>query len=288
MQYNISNDFIEVSIKEHGAELCSLKKVNDSLEYIWQGNKKYWNRHAPILFPIVGKLLDDEYIYENRTYKMNQHGFARDMIFEVFKKSADSICFKLENSKETLEIYPFRFELYLTYTLVKNSLEVSYEVINNSKKDMLFSIGAHPAFNWPLENENKNSYYFKFDDTKCLERLPLTPKGISNNQEIIELKDNTLALNETLFKDDALVIQNLKNKEITLKTSNDNRYIKMSFKGFPYLGLWSKPSGAPFICIEPWHGVADFIGHNKKLENKKGIITLAKNEIFKSSYTICV
>jgi len=288
MQYNISNDFIEVTIKEHGAELCSLKKANDSLEYMWQGNKKYWNRHAPILFPIVGKLLDDEYIYENRTYKMNQHGFARDMIFELFKKSDDSICFKLQNSKDTLEIYPFKFELYLTYTLVNNSLEISYKVINKSKKDMLFSIGAHPAFNWPLENENKNSYHFEFNDTKVLERLPLKKQGISEKVELISLENSTLTLNEALFKDDALVIQNLKNKEINLKSSKNSRYIKMAFKGFPYLGLWSKPTGAPFICIEPWHGVADFIGHNKKLENKKGIITLAKNEIFRSSYTISI
>jgi galactose mutarotase-like enzyme len=288
MKYHISNDFIEISIKDLGAELCSLKKKNDSTEYIWQGDEKYWNRHAPILFPIVGKLLYNEYTYDNKTYKMRQHGFARDKVFEVFTKEDDYICFKLEDSTDTLEIYPFNFELYLGYRLIKNSLEISYKVVNKSQQKMYFSIGAHPAFNWPLEKGNKNDYYFEFENTKELERLPLTVDGISNQKEIINLENNKLALSENLFKDDALVIQNLKNKTITFKNSKDDKSIKMSFEGFAYLGLWSKPSGAPFICIEPWHGIADFVSHNKKLENKKGIITLLENEIFESSYTISV
>ncbi|WP_375724145.1 aldose 1-epimerase family protein [Arcobacter sp. KX21116] len=288
MKYHISNDFIEISIKDLGAELCSLKKKNDSTEYIWQGDEKYWNRHAPILFPIVGKLLDNEYTYMNKTYKMRQHGFARDRVFEVFTKEDEYICFKLKDSTDTLEIYPINFELYLGYRLIKNSLEISYKVVNKSQQKMYFSIGAHPAFNWPLEKGNKNDYYFEFENTKELERLPLTVDGISHQKEILNLENNKLALDEKLFKDDALVIQNLKNKTITFKNSKDDKSIKMSFEGFDYLGLWSKPSGAPFICIEPWHGIADFIGHNKKLENKKGIITLSKNEIFESSYTISV
>lgn len=288
MQYKISNTFLEVSIKDFGAELCSLKKRNDSTEYIWQGDKKYWNRHAPILFPIVGKLIDNEYIYENRTYTMGQHGFARDKVFDVFIKEDDYICFKLVDSKDTFEIYPFNFELYLAYRLINNKLEVSYKVVNKSQKEMLFSIGAHPAFNWPLKKDNKEDYYFEFEDTNELERLPLTQDGISDNKEIVDLENSKLYLNEELFKDDALVIENLENKTITFKNTQDTRSIKMSFDGFDYLGLWSKPSGAPFICIEPWHGIADFIGHNKKLEEKKGIITLLANEIFESSYTISI
>ncbi|ADG93760.1 Aldose 1-epimerase [Arcobacter nitrofigilis DSM 7299] len=288
MKYHLSNNFIEVSIKNLGAELCSLRKKDNSLEYIWQGDKKYWNRHSPILFPFVGKLLDNEYIYDNKTYQMGQHGFARDKVFEVFTKEDDYICFKLKSTKETLEIYPFEFELYLSYKLIKTSLEISYKVINKSKNIMYFSIGAHPAFNWPLEKEDKANYYLEFENTKKLERLPLTINGISNKKELINLENNKLALSEELFKDDALVLQNLTNKTITLKNSKDDKSIEMSFEGFPYLGIWSKPSGAPLICIEPWHGIADFIGHNKKLEDKTGIISLDKNEVFESSYTISI
>ncbi|PLY11090.1 MAG: aldose epimerase [Arcobacter sp.] len=288
MQYKISNTFLEVSIKDLGAELCSLKKKYDSTEYIWQGDEKYWNRHAPILFPIVGKLIDNEYTYEDTTYQMGQHGFARDKVFQVFIQEDDYICFKLEDSIDTLKFYPFKFELYLGYRLINSTLQVSYKVVNKSKETMLFSIGAHPAFNWPLEKANKSDYYFEFEDTNELERLPLTQDGISDNKEILDLENSKLYLNEELFKDDALVIENLENKTITLKNSQDTRSIKMNFDGFDYLGLWSKPSGAPFICIEPWHGIADFIGHNKKLEEKKGIITLLANEIFESSYTISI
>ncbi len=288
MQYKLSNDIIEVTIKDFGAELCSLKKTNDPIEYIWQGGENHWNRHAPILFPIVGKLLDNEYTYINKTYRMGQHGFARDRVFNLFTKKDDYICFKLGDCTNTLEIYPFNFELYLGYKLIKNSLKISYKVVNKSQKEMLFSIGAHPAFNWPLEKANKEDYYFEFKDTKELERLPLTENGILNKKEIIYLDDNKLALSEELFQNDALVIQNLKNKTISLKNAQDDRSINISFDGFSYLGLWSKPNGAPFICIEPWHGIADFIGHNKKLEDKIGIITLDKNEVFESSYTISV
>ena len=219
---------------------------------------------------------------------MGQHGFARDKLFEVFIQESDQRCFKLEDSLDTLKIYPFRFELYLGYRLINSTLQISYKVVNKSKEDMLFSIGAHPAFNWTLEKNNKEDYYFEFEDTKELERLPLTQNRISNNKELIKLEQNKLDLDEKLFKDDTLVIQNLKNKTITLKNSQDSKSIKMSFDGFAYLGLWSKPSGAPFICIEPWHGIADFINHNKKLEDKKGIITLPSNEIFESSYTISI
>ena len=288
MQYKISNDFIEASIKDFGAELCSLKKKNDDLEYIWQGDEKYWNRHAPILFPIVGKFLDNEYIYKEKTYSMGQHGFARDSLFEIFEQKDDYICFKFEDNKETFKKYPFKFELFLAYKLIRNSLEVSYKVVNKTNDKMFFSIGAHTAFNWPLEAKNKEEYYFEFKDTKELERLPLMAEGISNNKNIMALEDSKLSLSEELFKDDALVIENLENKTISFKNKKDNRTISKEFKGFPYLGLWSKPSGAPFICIEPWHGIADFIGHNKKLEEKNGIISLEKNEIFESSFIISI
>lgn len=291
MTHEISNNHIKIEVKSKGAELCSLKKTNESLEYIWQADAKYWNRHAPILFPIVGKLIDDEYVYEKNNYSLSQHGFARDCDFELVSQTSDTLCFKLSENESTLEKYPFYFDLFISYKLIENRLKVSYELRNNSKKTMYFSIGAHPAFNWPLKNtpdesSHKDEYYFEFDDTNNLERLPLTNMGIKKEIQNIKLEENKLYINEELFKDDALVIQNLKNKTITLKNNIDNRYIKMDFEGFEYLGLWSKPSGADFVCIEPWHGVADFIGHDKNIKNKIGMKSLGKNEVFESEYYI--
>ncbi|PLY06179.1 MAG: aldose epimerase [Arcobacter sp.] len=288
MEYTISNNFISATIKDFGAELCSLKRNAVNTEYIWQADENFWGRHSPILFPIVGKLIDDEYIYENKTYRMGQHGFARDNIFKLHEKKKNYICFKLEENEQILEKYPFNFELYISYRLLENSLKISYKVINNSERVMPFSIGAHPAFNWPLDNERKNDCYFKFYDTEELERFPLRKNGISNNKEIIPLCDKKLYLNKKVFKNDALVIENLKEKTILFKNDINDKFIRVEFEGFPYLGLWSKPSGAPFICIEPWHGIADFIGHNKKVEDKLGIKFLEKEGIFETSYTITI
>ncbi len=285
MTHKLFNDYIEIQIKSKGAELCSLKKEN--LEYLWQGDEKFWARHAPVLFPIVGKLIDDEYILNDKTYKMYQHGFARDCDFELIKKTENSLSFKLTQSNQTLEKYPFNFELYISYALLQNKVKISYEVKNNSDETMPFSIGAHPAFNWPLEDEiKKENYYFGFENTNKLELLPLTSQGIDSKTKTIFLDENKLPINEELFKNDALIVKDLKNKTITLKSFYSDRFIKMSFPNFEYLGLWSKPSGAPFVCIEPWHGIADFIEHDKKIENKKGIKILKKDEIFRSKYYI--
>lgn len=286
MRYKIKNAYLEASIDDLGAQLCSLKKVNDSCEYIWQADENYWNRHAPILFPIVGKLKDNTFSYEDKNYKMTQHGFARDKEFELVKQKNDFICFRLSSCEKTLENYPFEFELYLSYELKNNSLITSYEVVNNSNKKMYFSIGAHPAFNWPLCNEEKEDCYLEFLDIDSFESHNINEVGLSLDTKTIPLKENKLFLNEELFENDALITKDLKYKNITYKNKKNDRFISVGFNDFPYLGLWSKPQGADFLCIEPWCGVADFENHNGELVNKKGINILNENEIFNSSFCI--
>lgn len=287
MNYEIKNEFIKAKIKSFGAELNSLQKIDEDLEYIWQGDSKYWNRHSPILFPIVGRLKDDSYMYKNQKYNMSQHGFARDKEFELVSNEADFIEFKLCSDEKSLEIYPFSFELYLSYKLEKNSLIVAYKVINKSDDKMLFSIGAHPAFNWTFkENKKKEDYFLQFENIKQTKRYFLNDKGLVYNHENLEIIDKKIALNEELFKNDALVFNDLNIKSVSLKNKNNDDFIKVNFDNFPYLGIWSKPSGAPFICIEPWFGVADEQNSNQNLEDKKGIITLQKDEIFSCFYSI--
>ena len=287
MNYEIKNEFIKAKIKSFGAELNSLQKIDEDLEYIWQGDAKYWNRHSPILFPIVGRLKEDSYFYKNQKYNMTQHGFARDKEFEVIKNEADFIEFKLKSDEKTLEIYPFSFELYLSYKLKKNSLIISYKVINKSDDKMLFSIGAHPAFNWTLkEDEKKENYFLEFENIKQTKRYFLNDKGLVYKHEDLEIIDNKIALNEELFKNDALVFEDSNIKTLTLKNKNNKNFVKLNFENFPYLGVWSKPSGAPFVCIEPWFGVADEQNSNQNFEDKKGIITLQKDEIFSCFYSI--
>ena len=287
MNYEIKNKFIKAKIKSFGAELNSLQKIDDNLEYIWQGDSKYWARHSPILFPIVGRLKNDSYFYKNQKFNMSQHGFARDKEFEIINQGDDFIEFRLCSDEKSLEIYPFLFELVLGYKLEKNSLIISYKVVNKSNDEMFFSIGAHPAFNWVLnENEQKEDYFLEFENIKSTKRYFLNDLGLVYDSLDLNITDNKLFLNEELFKDDALVFNDTNIKNVTLKSIKSENFIKMNFEDFPYLGIWSKPSGAPFLCIEPWCGVADDIKTNQNFEEKNGILNLKKDEVFKASYSI--
>lgn len=286
INYEIKNEFIKAKIKSFGAELNSLQKIDDSLEYIWQGDKEFWARHSPILFPIVGRLKNDSYFYKNQKYNMTQHGFARDKQFEVVNKKEDFIEFRLYSDEKSLEIYPFDFELYLSYKLEKSSLIISYKVKNKSNEKMLFSIGAHPAFNWSLEKDLKKEDYFLEFEVNNSKRYFLNELGLVYDSIDLEFEDKKLFLNEGLFKNDALVFNDLNIKNLTFKNIKNEKFIKLNFENFPYLGIWSKPSDAPFLCIEPWFGIADEIETKQKLEDKKGVLTLNKNKEFCCFYSI--
>lgn len=285
MNHTIQNNYIKATISAHGAELKSLIKQDTKIEYIWQGDEKYWKRSSPVLFPIVGKLKNDKYIYDNKTYSMSQHGFARDLEFEVLKQTKDSINFTLSSNKHTYINYPFHFKLEIQYLLKNAKLEITYQVTNTDSKEILFSIGAHPAFNWPLVDDKKEDYYFLFEDIKKTQRYYLQD-GLINNSEPLKIQNNKLFINENFFQKDALVFHDPQIQNISLHSTKHNHFIKLNFKDFTYLGLWSKPTGAPFVCIEPWCGIADKTNSNQKLEEKEGIIKLPKEKSFINIFSI--
>ena len=280
MNYEIKNSFIKAQIKSFGAELNSLKKCDENFEYIWQANSKYWARHSPVLFPIVGRLKEDSYFYKNKKYSLSQHGFARDKEFEIVQNEADFIEFRLKSDEKSLDFYPFFFELDIGYKLDKNSLIVSYKVKNKSDEKMYFSIGAHPAFNTQVGD------FLEFENIKTTKRYFLDEKGLIYKNEDLNLENSKLYLDKDLFKDDALVFNDSNIKQITLKNIENKSRVKVKFDNFPYLGIWSKPNDAPFVCIEPWFGVADEENANQKIEDKKGILSLEKEEEFFCFYTI--
>ncbi|WP_152021055.1 aldose 1-epimerase family protein [Aliarcobacter butzleri] len=280
MNYEIKNSFIKAQIKSFGAELNSLKKCDENFEYIWQANSKYWARHSPVLFPIVGRLKEDSYFYKNKKYSLSQHGFARDKEFEIVQNEADFIEFRLKSDEKSLEFYPFFFELNICYKLDKNSLIVSYKVKNKSDEKMYFSIGAHPAFNTQVGD------FLELENIKTTKRYFLDEKGLIYKNQDLNLENSKLYLDKDLFKDDALVFNDSNIKQITLKNIENKSRVKVKFDNFPYLGIWSKPNDAPFVCIEPWFGVADEQNSNQKIEDKKGILSLEKEEEFFCFYTI--
>ncbi|PIK14652.1 aldose 1-epimerase family protein [Halobacteriovorax sp. JY17] len=286
----ISSEFIQATISTNGAELKSLLDTESNIEYLWQSDGKWWNRSAPILFPIVGKLLDDKYRMGNKHYSMTQHGFARDLEFQVVRAESDSAHFKLEYNDDTLKSFPFKFVLEVKFKVYGPKLFVDYEVRNVDRRDMLFSIGSHPAFNIPLdENDKPSDYYIEFEEEEFGGAFYLE-KGLVNFHTAPDrrmLNGRRMPLSKDLFKHDALIFKDIVSTKVSLKNTSNSRSVVMEFENCPYLGFWA-PEGAPFICIEPWSGVADGVDSKNDFFEKEGLITLESGKCFQTSYSIFV
>ncbi len=289
MLTDLENTKIKVSVDTAGAQLKKLILKKNSKDYLWHGDSKYWGRTAPVLFPIVGKLKNNSYYYEDREYEMAQHGFARDNEFELVEQGERHLTYALEENEKTLKKYPFKFRLEIKYTITENSLAVTYTVINTDQKKIYFSIGAHPAFYWPLkEGEEKENYYLEFEKEENAPKYLLEAGLLNNQKEMLLNNQKRLKLYPDIFKDDALVFKDLKSEKVTLKSRKSGRKIEVEFKNFPYLGIWSQSEEAPFICIEPWQGIADSIDSSGNIKEKEGINELKIGEEFKCTHTITI
>lgn len=276
--YQIENASLIVQVTSKGAEMKRLFSKDWHRELLWLGDEKVWNRSAPVLFPIVGKLKDDEYTFKDKTYKMSQHGFARDYEFKCTDCGATEIEFLLVATEESFKQYPFCFELRVRYKLEGSKLLISYFVKNDDRQDMYFSIGAHPAFEtnditkYEIRFEREEQNYFQLKNSLVDWKHPHA------------FNDDKLVLSPGLFKNDALIFKRLKSKYIELVDLKRSESIKL-YGNTPFWGIWAKSYG-PFVCIEPWYGVSDSQEHDKELENKNGIIELGEGEVFGFSYTI--
>jgi len=277
--YKLKNKNLHVKINSLGAELKSF--TCKGVEYLHAGDKTYWHRSSPTLFPIVGRLKNNNYKYKNKKYTLPIHGFARFEEFKLIEETENSLTFLLKESLKSLKHYPFKFNLEIKYILHEDSLDINYSIY--SDEDILFSFGAHPAF---LLHSDINDSYMEFEkeessDVLCLD---LNLGCISHSKKDI-LTSNKLALHHDIFSKDALIFKSLKSKSVTFKNSKNKKSVKVSYAGFEYIAFWA-PVGAPFVCIEPWCGVADDINTNHQLENKTSIIELKKNTLFNRSLKI--
>ncbi|MDF1617375.1 aldose 1-epimerase family protein [Petrocella sp. FN5] len=284
----LHNEKLKVKISEQGGELISVISCGNHIEFIWTGDPDYWGRHAPILFPIVGKVKDNQYRIGEKTYELGQHGFARDRVFEVIEKEDSRVILSLKWDKTSLEIYPYKYNLKMIYELKGASLKISYIVENLDEQTIYFSIGAHPGFNCPLlPGEAMEDYYFEFDRDETCPVLPINDGGYMLHDKIPFLNsEKKIALRPELFKGDALIFKDLSSRKISLKNKKNDHVITMDFDGFPLLGLWSKPSGAPFVCIEPWFGHCDYEDFTGDFSDKSGMIALDTGKKFDCSYRI--
>ncbi|NMH26367.1 aldose 1-epimerase family protein [Flavobacterium solisilvae] len=283
MATTISNSKITATINSNGAELISLKDNKTGKEYMWNGNPDFWAKHSPILFPIVGTLKNNSYLYNNEEYHLSRHGFARDNVFEIIYQKDNEVVFSLKSNNETLQHYPFQFELQIKYAISENDLHITYSVFNENDFQMPFSIGGHPAF---ALDKNFENYALEFETDETLEYYPLENDLLSNQSLKIHLEEKTLPLTYSLFENDALVLKKLNSNSILLK-ENNLPVLNFSFKDFPNFGIWTKIN-APFICLEPWIGYADTIDANGNILEKEGIQVLEpkKNDTF--TFTISI
>lgn len=290
MIFTLENSLIKITVSNQGGELHSLTSKEDNTEFLWNGDPQFWKYHAPILFPIVGKVKDLTYRVNDCEYNLPQHGLARVSEFQLVSKTESEIVFELKHSEESLKVYPFKFSLRIKYTLINRSLNIAYSVKNIDNKQIHFSIGSHPAFMCPLyKDESLEDYYFKFNSKETASIMCLNKDGyfVKNRLPFLD-NSNTIPLSKDLFQNDALVFSDLTSNEISICSKNHSKSLTFNFSNFPYLGLWAPVTGAPFVCIEPWFGHADYEDFNGDLSEKEGILSLEENNVFKCNFTVTI
>ena len=287
--FTIEDDRLRVSIHPKGAELQRIFHKEHRLDYLWSGNPAFWGKHSPLLFPIVGTLKDNAYVYRDKTYHLPRHGFARDREFTLEAQTADTARFLLRSDDATLAVFPFPFELRVGYRLTYEGLKTTYRIDNPAQTPLYFSIGGHPAFNVPLgPGTAYDDYYLEFDESEKAPRWPISKEGLIETTPVPLLQDaSRLSLTKDLFARDALVMKRLVSTGVTLRSDKTDRGLRMEYPDFPFLGIWAAP-GADFVCIEPWCGIADGVGSDQQLVNKVGINRLEANGVFERTWTLRV
>lgn len=288
----IKNERLSVTIAAHGAELSSIYDKANDRELVWQADPAFWNRHAPVLFPNVGKYYGGHFTYNGTDYPMGQHGFARDTEFEQAASGENFVTYRLCADEESKKVYPFDFVLEITHRLNGNRLTVEWNVKNTDNKEMYFTIGGHPAFNvnvLPDTDFEDYSLVFKEGTEKLSYVLLDAESGTAIGDKVyeLELTDSKYALKKDMFDKDALVFDGGQIEWAALALPDGKPYIALESKGFPNFGIWSKP-GAPYVCLEPWCRRCDNKGFEGEISEKPGIIALKAGETFKKSYDIIV
>ena len=283
--YILENESFKATIASSGAELVSMVRKADDKEYIWDAKPEVWKRHAPVLFPLVGKYKNNTCVYEGKEYYMSQHGFARDMEFETIYSDADSVVMVLTQNEASKEKYPFDFKLTISYKLEENKLTVGWEVENTNDKEMYFSIGAHPAFVGKGDCMTGTKLVFETQQDE-LEYEILNSDGVLGTEtDILKLTDKKAVITADFFDRDALIFEHTDIKKVSLEEDGE-RIVSVSFDA-PLFGIWcSAKKNNPFVCIEPWYGRADRADFCGELKDREYGNTLGAGEVFKAEYTM--
>lgn len=286
----LENEILLVNTEVFGAEITSIKLKKDGHEYIWQDNNRgIWRRYTPVLFPIINPLKDNKYLFDKKEYNLEPHGFARDMEFEITEVTENKIIYTLVHNEETLKKYPWEFKLDIIYTLEGNSVITEYNVYNSNDREMYFSIGGHPAFIYPFEeNETKEDYYIEFNEKETISKAIIENALICKGAKQILNNENILRVDKSLYDEFTIIFENMKSNKVSLKSTKNDRFVTLDYSGFPFLAIWGKGYDIDMLCLEPWYGINDDIDTTHDLRKKRGILKLGANEVFKCKYVITI
>jgi galactose mutarotase-like enzyme len=293
MIHTIKNQELEIGVNSLGAELSRIRSLETGVEYLWQGDPVWWDGQSPVLFPIVGALEDDTLKIGADTYNMKQHGFARTSEFELVDSAAladrPSLIYRLTPNAEIKKQYPYDFEFKVSYMLEENSLVNRFEVVNTDTDTIYFSLGGHPGFNAPLRpDESMKDYVFEFEKPESIHRRMLVDRLLDESTEPFLDNAREVPITPALFDKSAIILDGFQSGSVTLKSRKSKTAVRVEFPGFPYLGIWAKPGGAPFVCIEPWYGIASTRGKKPDFREKEGAMALSPGKTFQCQFKITI
>ena len=284
----IKNDKLTVTVSKHGAELQSIKDANGK-EYLWQADPKFWDRHSPLLFPIVCGLWEDKYRVNGKEYKLGRHGFARDTDFKLIAQGDNQLVYCLNDSTETLKDYPYHFNLAVSYKITENKIKVVWHVENTDNKEIYFQIGGHPAFNVPdLKPGEPLVGTLKFDEEEPSRLYGNVGGCITPGYHKVKTEDGLYKFTQDDFKDDAVIFDHSQLKKISIINKDGKPEVTLDIKT-PAVGIWS-PYGkdAHFVCIEPWYGIHDWAEYDGEFKDKYLMNKLLPGCSFMSEYTMTI
>ena len=276
----LKSDQLNVEFQTLGGALSSIKD-KEGVEYLWQGDPTYWSGQAPVLFPICGSVRNDTVLYDNedgsqKEGKIPRHGLVRKKDFTLVEQTDNSVTFAIEDDEEMYANYPYHFRLEITYTVTRKTIRTQYTIYNKeSEKSMPYFIGGHPGFNCPLlDDEVYEDYYLEFEKPEtCTVPKPFPETGM------LDLKDRNswlnnqkeIDLNYDFFSYDAVTLDELESRTVALRSRKHDKGLKLHFKEFPNLIVWSTLNKGPFIALEPWSGLSTSIEEGDRLEDKKDV-----------------
>lgn len=290
MNYKIKNAYITVVVSDIGGELQSIQNI-ERIEYLWQGDERYWMGKAVNIFPYVGRLTDGRYSLHGSVYQMDIHGFIKSSKMVAENNKSDSISFCFAGTAQTRDTYPYSFVYRIHYKLNKNSVKISYEVNNRDNKTMYFGLGGHPGFNVPLQKGlDFSDYYLEFGQERGPIKVGMSNECFVNGEDMpFDLEEGRrLLLKHELFDNDAIILKDMDTK-VTLKSKKDNKSVTVLYPQMNYLGLWHTPNtDAPYICIEPWSSCPSRQGVIEELEKQSDLISIAAGEVYTNTWEIVI